>query len=51
MTRYYWKQALDKNKYTAAILMDISKTFNCLPHDLLINKPGIHMISCENEVI
>ena len=33
-----WKQALDENKYVAAILMDVSKAFDCLPHDLLLLK-------------
>ena len=33
-----WKQALDNNKYVAAILMDLSKAFDCLPHDLLLLK-------------
>jgi gmma-aminobutyric acid receptor subunit gamma/cGMP-dependent protein kinase 2 len=29
---------LDENKYIAAILMDLSKVFDCLPHDLILLK-------------
>jgi hypothetical protein len=28
-----WKKAMDDNKCVAAILMDISKAFDCLPHN------------------
>jgi hypothetical protein len=33
-----WKDALDKNIYAAAILMDLSKAFDCLPHNILLEK-------------
>jgi hypothetical protein len=33
-----WKTALDKNQYVAAILMYLSKAFDCLPHDILLCK-------------
>ena len=33
-----WHKCLDENKIVRAILMDISKAFDCLPHDLPVVK-------------
>ena len=33
-----WKHNLDKNYVVGAVLMDLSKAFDCIPHDLIIAK-------------
>ena len=33
-----WKSAVDNKKAFGALLMDLSKAFDCLSHDLLIAK-------------
>ena len=35
-----WRKCLDENKIVGATLTDLLKAFNCLPHDLLVVKPG-----------
>ena len=34
-----WKKCLDSNGACGALLTDLSREFNCLPHSLLIAKP------------
>ena len=44
-----WKKALDNNKYLAAILMDLSKAFVCLPHAILVSKLSAYGLT-ENSI-
>ena len=44
-----WRSALDKHEYVAAILMDLSKAFNCLPHNLLLAKLQAYGVSSDAE--
>ena len=39
------RQALDNNLYTAAILMDLSKAFDCLPNNILLEKLSAYGLS------
>ena len=38
-----WKNTLDQNGYGGAILMDLSKAFDTINHDLLIAKLGAYV--------
>ena len=42
-----WKTALDSNLFTGAVLMDLSKAFDCIPHDLLSYKLHAYGLSFE----
>ena len=33
-----WQKELDESGYTGTVLMDLSKAYDCLPHDLIISK-------------
>ena len=44
-----WKNNLDKKKYVGAVLMDLSKAFDCVPHDLLIAK--MHAYNFDRETL
>jgi len=35
---YSWQSSLDNSKIVGTVLIDLSKAYNCLPHDLLIAK-------------
>ena len=43
-----WKKTLDQNKFIGAVLMDLSKAVDCIPHDLLIPKMHAYGFSSES---
>jgi hypothetical protein len=43
-----WKCALDQNLYVAAVLMDLSKDFDCLPHAILLCKLSSYGLSSKS---
>ena len=34
----HWRDKLDKHKVIGAVAMDLGKAFDCLPHDLILEK-------------
>ena len=42
-----WREKSDKNFILGAVLMDLSKAFDCIPHDLIIAKLAVYGIERE----
>ena len=40
-----WREALDNKMYVGAVLMDLSKAFDCLPPDLFISKLNAYKVT------
>ena len=42
-----WKKSLDDKSIIAAVLMDLSQAFECIPHDLLVTKLHAYGLSMD----
>ena len=43
-----WRENLDKKFFVGAVLTDLSKAFDCIPHDLLIAKLSAYGLSSDS---
>ena len=46
-----WKKSIDKEKTFTALLTDLSKAFNCLPHDLIIARPDASLFGFSSAIL
>ena len=44
-----WMNSVDKGSYAGALLIDLSKAFDTVPHELLLTE--LHDIGCSTEVL
>ena len=44
-----WMKSVDKGFYAGALLVDLSKAFDTVPHQLLLTE--LHDIGCSTEVL